>query len=101
MSPTATASHLSELPAGLARMLTIIVAAFLTVGATYAEDAHAKKHKTNKPSISQNAAGGKGSAKTTYRASPSEESRAERERRLFRECRGMPNAGACLGFTRR
>ena len=27
------------------------------------------------------------------------ESRAERERRLTRECRGRPNAGACLGFA--
>ena len=29
----------------------------------------------------------------------SEESTAERERRLKRECRGRPNAGACLGFA--
>ncbi|MBZ0224783.1 MAG: hypothetical protein WA917_02640 [Comamonas sp.] len=28
------------------------------------------------------------------------ETTAERERRLYRECRGMPNAGACLGYTR-
>ncbi|HSV53813.1 MAG TPA: hypothetical protein VLJ57_16975 [Burkholderiaceae bacterium] len=27
------------------------------------------------------------------------ESTAERERRLLRECRGRPNAGACLGYT--
>ena len=27
------------------------------------------------------------------------ETRAERERRLTRECRGRPNAGACLGFA--
>ena len=26
------------------------------------------------------------------------ETRAERNRRLQRECRGMPNAGACLGY---
>lgn len=32
--------------------------------------------------------------------SASEESRAERERRLKRECRGLSNAGACLGYTR-
>lgn len=29
----------------------------------------------------------------------SEESRADRERRLSRECRGRANAGACLGFA--
>lgn len=31
--------------------------------------------------------------------SPSEESSAQRDRRLARECRGLPNAGACLGRT--
>ena len=28
-----------------------------------------------------------------------EESTSKRERRLKRECRGRPNAGACLGFA--
>ena len=31
--------------------------------------------------------------------SGSGETRAERERRLTRECKGRPNAGACLGFA--
>jgi hypothetical protein len=31
---------------------------------------------------------------------PSGENPAARERRLRRECRGRPNAGACLGLTR-
>ena len=29
----------------------------------------------------------------------SEESSAERDRRLFRECKGRVNAGACAGYT--
>ena len=29
----------------------------------------------------------------------SSESTAERNRRLLRECKGRPNAGACAGFT--
>jgi len=29
------------------------------------------------------------------------ETSAERDKRLFRECRGLPNAGACAGYTRR
>lgn len=33
--------------------------------------------------------------------SPSEETTAERDRRLYRECKGMPNAGACLGYAKR
>lgn len=40
-----------------------------------------------------------GKAFTPPRSS-SEETRAERERRLARECRGMPNSGACLGYGR-
>jgi hypothetical protein len=40
-------------------------------------------------------------SKVTFHRSPSDESRADRERRLQRECRGRPNAGACLGFTSR
>ena len=30
----------------------------------------------------------------------SSETTAERDRRLQRECRGLPNAGACLGYAR-
>lgn len=30
---------------------------------------------------------------------PSGETVADRERRLKRECKGRPNAGACLGFA--
>lgn len=32
--------------------------------------------------------------------SSSAETPAQRERRLLRECKGQPNAGACLGYTR-
>jgi hypothetical protein len=32
--------------------------------------------------------------------SPSSEKPAARERRLKRECKGRPNAGMCLGYTR-
>ena len=42
---------------------------------------------------------GGGSAQT--QRSSSEETKAERERRLTRECKGMPNAGACLGYVHR
>ncbi|NIM39925.1 MAG: hypothetical protein GTN84_02000 [Hydrogenophaga sp.] len=39
--------------------------------------------------------------KVTFHKAPSEESPAARERRLKRECKGRPNAGACLGFASR
>jgi len=43
----------------------------------------------------------KPSVRVTHQRSPSEETTAARDRRLYRECRGMPNAGACLGYTGR
>ncbi|WP_404300223.1 hypothetical protein [Alicycliphilus denitrificans] len=41
------------------------------------------------------------SVKIKHQQNHSGESTAERDRRLYRECRGLPNAGACLGYTRR
>lgn len=41
---------------------------------------------------------GKGRSKPATPPS-SEESRADRDRRLSRECRGRANAGACLGYA--
>ncbi|RQO82049.1 hypothetical protein DBV10_10260 [Acidovorax sp. FJL06] len=38
--------------------------------------------------------------KAKHQRSPSEESTAERDRRLLRECKGIPNAGACLGYAK-
>ncbi|CAN7433558.1 hypothetical protein LJR166_002867 [Acidovorax delafieldii] len=41
----------------------------------------------------------KKSTKVKQQRSSSEESRSERDRRLYRECKGRANAGACLGYT--
>lgn len=54
-----------------------------------------KKHGTD---ASQPRHGSAKSPKTLR--SPSEETTSERDRRLTRECRGRPNAGACLGYAR-
>lgn len=43
----------------------------------------------------------KGVSKVTYQRSSSEESTTERDRRMYRECKGMHNAGACRGYTRK
>lgn len=40
------------------------------------------------------------SGKTKSKAQGSAETPAERDKRLRRECKGLPNAGACLGYTR-
>lgn len=60
-------------------------------GAAQAASQSAHKAKRKKP----------GARRATQQRSPSQESRAERDRRLYRECRGRPNAGACLGYTQK
>ena len=39
-------------------------------------------------------------SKVTFIDAPSSESPEARSKRLKRECKGRPNAGACLGHTR-
>lgn len=39
-------------------------------------------------------------SKVSFIDSPSSESPAARKKRLKKECKGRPNAGACLGMTR-
>lgn len=39
-------------------------------------------------------------SKVTFHKAPSEEAPAAREKRLKRECKGRPNAGMCMGYTR-
>ncbi len=39
-------------------------------------------------------------SRVTFVKSDSGETTSERERRLIRECRGRPDAGACLGYAR-
>lgn len=83
-----------------ARLASTLTTAVVLTFLAAPQDSFAGKPKHPNAGTAQKAKG-KGPAKVTYRPSPSEESRAERERRLFRECRGLPDAGACRGFTRR
>lgn len=63
--------------------------------------AHLKTHTKKDPSTAQSTSGStKKPARAKQPKSSSEESSAERDRRLKRECRGRNNAGACLGYTR-
>ncbi|EED69009.1 hypothetical protein [Comamonas testosteroni] len=39
--------------------------------------------------------------KIQHTRSSSEETTAERDRRLYRECQGRPNSGACAGYARK
>lgn len=53
--------------------------------------------KNTSQSTVRAAAGAKPASKVTFIDSASSEKPAAREKRLKRECRGRPNAGACLG----
>ena len=67
---------------------SLLMAACLSLA--LATPAEAKK-KNNKQSSAVTVKQGKSTG--------SGETRAERDRRLTRECRGRPNAGACLGYA--
>ena len=66
-----------------------------------ANEAHAARKTKTSAAMTSASVSKKGSVKIKHHRSPSEESTAERERRLYRECKGLPNAGACLGYARR
>lgn len=67
--------------------------------AAYPADTWAKR-KSNAQNNAQADKPRKGVSKITYHRSPSEETPAQRDKRLYRECKGRHNAGACLGYTR-
>lgn len=87
---------------------SVLCAAALSIALSaslYAGDAHAAKRKSKKAACVEGVTQSQAdelrchATKTRYIRSPSEETRAERERRLKRECQGRPNAGMCLGFA--
>ena len=53
-------------------------------------------HHSQKKDFHCHAPSEKGKAKTQGSA----ETPAQRDKRLLRECRGRPNAGACLGYAK-
>lgn len=73
--------------------------ALCLVLATHPTDTWAKR-KTDAQKGAPTETARKGVSKITYQRSPSEETPAQRDKRLKRECKGMHNAGACLGYTR-
>lgn len=77
----------------------------LLIAMTSLTFAHFSAAAAKAPSQSEKAAktGKKqnGKVKIQHIRSGSEETRAERDRRLFRECKGRPNSGACAGYTQR
>ncbi len=72
----------------------------LTALVTYPADTWANRDRPITKTSTQTEKPRKGVTKITYHRSPSEETPAQRDKRLNRECKGMHNAGACLGYTR-
>lgn len=60
----------------------------------------AKSTQNNQIATTSSSTKKKGVTKVTHQRSASEETPAERDRRMYRECKGMHNAGACRGYTR-
>jgi hypothetical protein len=84
--PQAPASHAT------ARSILVTTGAVLmALGSTAFAAAPKPEHKVNGPQLP---------AKVRFIDSPSSESPAARKKRLKVECKGRPNAGACLGHTR-
>ncbi len=83
------------------RAMALLCACMATALLAAPDSAHAaRKKKTDGTATSQPAKKG-GTVKIKHQRSSSEESTGERDRRLYRECKGRPNAGACLGYTQR
>ncbi|BEP92727.1 hypothetical protein GmRootA79_11110 [Acidovorax sp. A79] len=85
-----TAAHHALLAAGIALLLI-----------TSPGTALAKRSSSDPTITSRTSPKKKGANKVTYQRSTSEETSAERDRRMYRECKGMHNAGACRGYTRK
>lgn len=75
------------------KRFAMLLAAMLTFATLPATDVEAggRSHKAAKSPSSK--------IRIQNIRSSSEESPAERDRRLYRECQGRPNSGACAGYT--
>jgi hypothetical protein len=78
-----------------------LVACAMTLCLQATHTAHAAPAKQEASSNPARPAKKSRSVKIKHQQNHSGESSAERDRRLYRECQGLPNAGACLGYTRR
>jgi hypothetical protein len=91
--------HPQKTPTGRTIRIALLVAGLALNVLVGINTALAKPATTNKSASEP--AKRKGVSKITYQRSSSEETTAERDRRMYRECKGMHNAGACRGYTRK
>jgi len=82
-----------------ARILPCLIAACVLSGALLAAPARAASPTADSASASAGQTPKKQNLRRgRYIKKFNQETPTERERRLKRECKGMPNAGACLGY---
>lgn len=75
----------------------VALALFVLDAAADARAVESKSPTAQPPERSERASRRK--PRIVYLPGPGQESSAQRDRRLARECRGLPNAGACLGYA--
>ena len=80
------------------RTLPCLIAALAFAGALSTAPAQAASGSAA-ASPSAKSANKQKSHSVRFIRNPNQETSAERERRLLRECKGRPNAGACLGYA--
>jgi hypothetical protein len=78
------------------RWASLLTLALITAAGAWIPPAFAKKAKEKPEQVATTKA--KKPGKVSFE-NGSGESTAERDRRLLRECKGRPNAGACAGYT--
>lgn len=81
--------------------MALLCACMATALLAAPDTAHAARKKKTDDTATSQTAKKSGTVKIKHQRSSSEESTGERDRRLYRECKGRPNAGACLGYTQR
>lgn len=94
-TPTLRATHLLKIFAASALALCLLTGADSVFAAGTKNDNTKRATATSQSDVRKKTVN-----KVTYQRSSSEETPAQRDRRMYRECKGMHNAGACRGYTR-
>jgi hypothetical protein len=81
------------------RTLPCLIAVFTLVGALATVPVQAASSNANTPASAKKTVRKPASHSVKFHNNPNHENAAQRERRLKRECKGLPNAGACLGYA--
>jgi len=82
------------------RTLSCLIVVFALAGASAAGPAQAASANADASQAPAAKTAKKSNAHSVrFVKNPNQETTAERERRFKRECKGMPNAGACLGYA--